>query len=177
MSQFEKKQDAQGLWRELCKKYEEGMGPEDLTNQLQDKWKYFKCDHYWTCTHESFLDNWVLHLKEYEEAKGDEISDDDHQRVLCAALAPRPLFHSCTTNGQLLSTVLRAHSVTSDKMTYPVFFELVCVHAKTLDQQKQSSSEAKHNANQTRRQQQPQKSNKKDKKQIPANEKIIWKNN
>ena len=32
MSQFEKRQDAQGLWRELCKKQEEGMGPEDLTN-------------------------------------------------------------------------------------------------------------------------------------------------
>ena len=62
-------------------------------------------------------------------------------------------------------------------MTYPVFFQLVSVHAKTLDQQEQSSSEAKCNANQTQRQQQPQKSNKKDKKQIPANEKIIWKNN
>ena len=37
MSQFEKRQDAQGLWKELCKKHEEGMGPEDLTNQLQDK--------------------------------------------------------------------------------------------------------------------------------------------
>ena len=57
MSQFEKQQDAQGLWKELCNKHEEGMGPEDLTNQLQDKWKYFKCDHRWTCTHESFLDN------------------------------------------------------------------------------------------------------------------------
>ena len=134
MSQFEKRQDAQGLWKELCNKHEEGMGPEDLTNQLQDKWKYFKCDHRWTRTHESFLDNWALHLREYEEAKGDEISDDERQRVLRAAIAPRPLFHSCTTNGQLLSTVLRAHGVTSDKMTYPVFFELVCAHAKTLDQ-------------------------------------------
>ena len=37
MSQFEKQQDAQGLWKELCKKHEEGMGPEDLTNQFQDK--------------------------------------------------------------------------------------------------------------------------------------------
>ena len=37
MSQFEKRQDAQGLGKELCKKHEEGMGPEDLTNQLQDK--------------------------------------------------------------------------------------------------------------------------------------------
>ena len=36
MSKFEKRQDAQGLWKEFCKKYEEGMGPEDLTNQLQD---------------------------------------------------------------------------------------------------------------------------------------------
>ena len=52
-------------------------------------------------------------------------------------------------------------------MTYPVFFELVCAHAKTLDQQERSSSEAKRNANQTQRQQQPQKPNKKDKKQIP----------
>ena len=62
-------------------------------------------------------------------------------------------------------------------MTYPVFFELVSAHTKTLDQQEQSSSEAKHNANQTQRQQQPQKSNKKDKKQIPPDERIIWKNN
>ena len=61
-------------------------------------------------------------------------------------------------------------------MTYPVFFELVSTHAKTLNQQEQSSSEAKHNANQTQKQQ-PQKPNKKDKKQIPADEKIIWKNN
>ena len=45
MSQFEKRQDAQGLWKELYNKHEEGMGPEDLTNELQDKWKYFKCDH------------------------------------------------------------------------------------------------------------------------------------
>ena len=37
ISQFEKRQDAQGLWKELCKKHEEGMGPEDLTNQLQGK--------------------------------------------------------------------------------------------------------------------------------------------
>ena len=110
------------------------MSSEDLTNQLQDKWKYFKCDHRWTHTHESFLDNWPLHLREYEEAKGDEISDDECQRVLCAAIAPRLLFHSCTTNGQLISTVLRVHGVTSDKMTYPVFFELVSAHAKTLDQ-------------------------------------------
>ena len=62
-------------------------------------------------------------------------------------------------------------------MTYPVFFELVSAHAKTLDQQEWSSSEAKCNANQTQRQQQPQKSNKKDKKQIPPDERIIWKNN
>ena len=92
MSQFEKRQDAQGLWKELCKKHEEGMGPEDLTNQLQNKWKYFRCDHRWTHTHESFLDNCALCLREYEEAKGDAISDDERQRVLCAALAPRPLF-------------------------------------------------------------------------------------
>ena len=44
MSAYEEKQDAQGLLEELCQKYEEGMGPEDLTNQLQDRWKYFKCD-------------------------------------------------------------------------------------------------------------------------------------
>ena len=62
-------------------------------------------------------------------------------------------------------------------MTYPVFFELVSAYAKTLDQQERSSSEAKRNANQTQRQQQPQKPNKKDKKQIPPDEKIIWKNN
>ena len=73
--------------------------------------------------------------------------------------------------------VLRAHGITTDKMTYPVFFELIFAHSKTLDQQEWSSSEAKCNANQTQRQQQPQKSNKKDKKQIPADEKIIWKNN
>ena len=44
MSAYKEKQDAQGLWEELCQKYEEGMGPEDITNQLQDRWKYFKCD-------------------------------------------------------------------------------------------------------------------------------------
>ena len=62
-------------------------------------------------------------------------------------------------------------------MTYLVFFELVSAYARTLDQQEWSSSEAKRNTNQTQRQQQHQKLNKKDKKQIPPDERIIWKNN
>ena len=68
--------DAQDVWYDLCKEYKKGMTGKLLCDDLEERWKSFKCDNRWTRLYEAFLHSWQNRLSEYERSKPGSLDDD-----------------------------------------------------------------------------------------------------
>jgi hypothetical protein len=126
--------NAQAVYCELLKVYEENLSMSLLATDLRTELTLLRYNDSWKKSSEAFLQHWQGRILELEQLEDKAIDNDTKRLWLTATLSSKPHMASCVTQAKVTEmTMLGMGNTSASTIPWDNFYNLVLAHAKLHD--------------------------------------------